>query len=70
MYETFLLENHLRYQHPQHKEFCFAPGELRDLVSDLQILHYDEGERPRPDGQPGMFTVRLLAQKSGIVVSD
>ncbi len=63
VYETFLVENHLRYQHPRHREFCFEPGELRTLVSDLHILHYDEGERSRPDGQPGTFTVRLLAQK-------
>ena len=66
VYETFLVENHLRYNHPRHREFCFASGELRDLVSDLHILHYDEGERPRPDGQPGIFTVRLLAQKNGV----
>lgn len=64
VYETFLVENHLRYNHPRHREFCFEPGELRELVRGLHILHYDEGERLRPDGQPGMFTVRLLAQKS------
>jgi SAM-dependent methyltransferase len=63
IYETFLVENHLRYNHPRHREFCFEPGELRELVRDLHILHYDEGERPRPEGQPGTFTVRLLAQK-------
>lgn len=63
VYETFLVENHLRYQHPRHREFCFASGELPALLGDLQILHYDEGERPRPDGQPGMFTVRVIAQK-------
>jgi 2-polyprenyl-3-methyl-5-hydroxy-6-metoxy-1,4-benzoquinol methylase len=63
VYETFTVENHLRNQHPRHREFCFEPNELRELVSDLHIVHYDEGERPRPDGQSGIFTVRLLAQK-------
>lgn len=63
VYETPLVENHLRYNHPRHREFCFEPGELRELARDLYILHYSEGERPRADGQPGMFTVRLLAQK-------
>jgi cyclopropane fatty-acyl-phospholipid synthase-like methyltransferase len=63
VYETVLVENHLRYNHPRHREFCLKPGELRELVHDLHILHYDEGERPRPNGQPGTFTVRLLAQK-------
>ena len=63
VYETVLVENHLRYQHPKHREFCFEPDELRDLVQDLHILHYDEGERRRADDQPGTFTVRLLAQK-------
>ena len=65
VYETVLVENHLRYQHPKHREFCFEPGELRNLVRDLHILHYDEDERRRADGQPGTFTVRLLAQKKG-----
>jgi len=63
VYETLLVENHLRYNHPRHREFCFDQGELRNLVGDLHILHYDEGARPRPDGQPGVFTVRLLARK-------
>jgi len=67
VYETVLVENHLRYQHPRHKEFCFEPGELRNLVSDLHLLYYDERERRRPDGQPGMFTVRLLAQREQFI---
>jgi 16S rRNA C967 or C1407 C5-methylase (RsmB/RsmF family) len=66
VYETFSVENHLRHNHPRRREFCFEPRELPALVSDLHILHYDEGERPRPDGQPGMFTVRLLAQKKAV----
>src|SRR5262245_49992858 len=49
VYETVLAENHLRYNHSHHREFCFESGELRNLVSDLHILNYDEGERRRPD---------------------
>lgn len=63
MYETFLIDNYLRYQRPRHPEFCLARGELRTLVSGLHILHYDEGVRESKDGQRETFTARLLARK-------
>ncbi|MBI3248860.1 MAG: methyltransferase domain-containing protein [Deltaproteobacteria bacterium] len=63
LYETFLAENYLRYQRPRHREFCLEPGELPDLAQGLEILHYDESERPGKDGGPVTFTARLLARK-------
>lgn len=63
MYETFLIDNYLRYQRPRHQDFCLARGELRRLVSGLHVLHYDEGVRGSKDGQRETFTARLLARK-------
>ncbi|MGE0823478.1 MAG: methyltransferase domain-containing protein [Candidatus Binatia bacterium] len=67
MYETFLVENYLRYQRPRHQGFCLEPGELRTLVSGLHILHYDENPRGHPDRQTKTFTARLLARKDPAV---
>ena len=63
MYETFLIDNYLRYQRPRHQEFCLAQGELRTLASGLHVLHYDEGRRESKDGQRETYTARLLARK-------
>lgn len=63
IYETFLIDNHLRRQHPRRWEFCLAHNELLRLTSGLRVLHYDEGEHEAgPDGGPA-FTARLIAQK-------
>lgn len=67
MYETFLVENHVRYHHPRRREFCLESNELLSLTAGLRILHYDEGERTgRPDGAEDSspsVTARLIAQK-------
>lgn len=40
-YEAFTTE-HLR-THPQSRpEFCFKPGELRERLAGLELLHYEE----------------------------
>lgn len=63
MYETFLIDNHLQYNHPRRREFCLEHNELLPLTQGLRILHYDEGSHlTTPDNQP-TFTARLLAQK-------
>jgi hypothetical protein len=68
VYETFLIENHLRNQHPRRKEFCLAGNELLRLTSGLRVLHYDERGR-RDGGAHGgegvTYTARLLAQRDG-----
>lgn len=43
IYETFLIDNHERYQHPRRKEFCLEHNELLDLTHPLRVLHYQEG---------------------------
>lgn len=62
IYETFLIDNHLRSQHPRRREFCLEHNELLDLTRGLRVLHYDEGERRDGEGAP-VFTARLLAQR-------
>ncbi|MBI4402002.1 MAG: dihydroneopterin aldolase [Nitrospirae bacterium] len=67
VYETFLIDNHLRHQHPRRKEFCLAHNELLRLTAGLRVLHYEEGEHHTAwDGAHGSepaFTARLLARK-------
>jgi dihydroneopterin aldolase len=63
LYETFTIENYMRYHHPRRWEFCLAQNELLRLASSLRVLSYDEGEH---DGGPGMgsvFTAQLVGQK-------
>ena len=63
VYETFLIDNHLRYQHPRRKVFCLEHNELLNLARELRVLQYDEGERRDGHGDAPVFTARLLAQK-------
>ncbi|MFM8551910.1 MAG: dihydroneopterin aldolase [Nitrospiraceae bacterium] len=64
IYETFLIDNHLRRQHPKRKEFCLAHNELLRLIGHLQVRHYDEGEHEGRHGQESAFTARLAAQRT------
>jgi len=59
VYETFLIDQHIRHGTPKHKEYCFEPNELLDLFEDFRILFYREGF---PNEQP--ICASLVAQKS------
>ncbi len=61
VYETFLIDNHLRRQHPRRKEFCLAHNELLRLTDGLRVLYYEEGEHE--GGIEPAYTARLLAQR-------
>ena len=63
IYETFLIDNHVRYQHPRRKEFCLEQNELLHLTHPLRILHYEEGPSPSPLHPEPAITARLVAQK-------
>ncbi len=63
IYETFLIDNHHRFQHPRRKEFCLAHNELLRLAHGLRVLFYEEGQRQDQAGQQPAFTARLVAQK-------
>ena len=65
LYETFLIDNHYRHQHPRRKEFCLDRNELLDLVAGMRIMYYEEGPHGNPPFQGGPITARLLAQKPG-----
>jgi len=63
VYETFLIDNHLRRRHPRRREFCLSHNELLRLTTGLRVLHYDEGEHEGAHGDEPGFTARLLAQR-------
>ena len=48
IYETFLIDNHVRFNHPRRKEFCLGHNELLRLTHPLRVLHYEEGPHPSP----------------------
>jgi dihydroneopterin aldolase len=63
MYETFLIDNHLRHNHPRRREFCLEHNELLRLIDGLRVIHYDEGTHESSHGNDPVFTARLLAVK-------
>lgn len=63
IYETFLIDNHLRHGHPRRREFCLEHNELLGLVRGLRILHYGEGAHRGSHGSEPVFTARVIAQR-------
>ncbi|MBK9305616.1 MAG: dihydroneopterin aldolase [Nitrospira sp.] len=63
LYETFLIDNHLRYQHPRRHEFCLLHNELIRLISDLRVLYYNEGPHNADQDAKSVYTAQLVAQK-------
>jgi dihydroneopterin aldolase len=63
LYETFTIDNYVRYRHPRRWEFCLAQNELLRLTSSLRVLSYDEGEHEGGHGLGSIFTAQLIAQK-------
>ena len=43
VYETFLIDNHLQFGHPKHREYCFEHNELLNFFRDFRVLYYREG---------------------------
>jgi len=63
-YVTFLIDHHVRFNHPRRQEFCLRHNELLHLTHPLRVLLYDEGPHPSsPHREPAM-TARLVAQKA------
>ena len=60
VYETFLIDNHERFNHPRRREFCLDRNELLALFGELRVLAYREGAQA-PDKGP--FTAALVAQR-------
>jgi len=57
VYETFLIDNHLQFGHPKHREYCFEHNELLNFFRDFRLLFYYEGMIERT------FVAQLVAQK-------
>ena len=61
LYETFTIDNYVRYRHPRRWEFCLAQNELLRLTSS-SASSYDEGEY---DGGPAWVRLyRLLVAQN------
>lgn len=60
VYETFLIDNHERFNHPRRREFCLAHNELLALCGELRILAYREGAL---DPHRGPYTAAIVAQR-------
>lgn len=63
LYETFLIDHHLRHQHPRRSELCLAHNELLELTTGLRTLHYDEGPHEGHHNMESVYTAQLVAQK-------
>ena len=64
VYETFLIDNHVRFNHPRHREYCLEHNELLSLFSGLRVLAYREGEDDQEGRQHPRFIASLVAERS------
>jgi len=60
VYETFLVDNHARFNHPRRREFCLNHNELLSLFKELRVLAYRESALA---SDKGPFTAALVAQR-------
>ena len=58
LYETFLIDQHIRTGHPQRREYCLEHNELLRLFSGLRVLYYHEGQDDK-----GTYKASLVAQR-------
>lgn len=58
IYETFLIDQHLKIGHPRHREYCFEHNELLRSFIDFRIIFYREGQDAK-----GTYKASLVAQK-------
>ncbi|MBI5191971.1 MAG: class I SAM-dependent methyltransferase [Nitrospirae bacterium] len=58
IYETFLIDQHIKTGHPRRREYCFEHNELLRLFPDFRILYYHEGQDSK-----GTYKAGLVAQK-------
>lgn len=58
IYETFLIDQHLKTGHPKRREYCFEHNELLKFFPEFRILYYHEGQDSK-----GTYKAGLVAQK-------
>lgn len=59
IYETFLIDQHIKTGHPEHRDYCLAHNELLRLFQDFRVISYCEGQDPK-----GTYKASLVARKS------
>ena len=59
VYETFLIDNHIRFGHPGRRDYCFEHNELLRAFPALRVLYYREGL-----SEHGTYLAGLVAQRS------
>ena len=69
IYETFLIDNHVRFRHPRRKEFCLEHNELLHLTNPLRVLHYQEGPQPSSTHQEPALSAARRREGEGPVLS-
>ena len=60
LYETYTLE-YLRYGE-RTEEYLLKPGELNALFAELEIIHYEECDKP----ETREYTARMLARRASV----
>lgn len=58
LFETFLIDQHLKYGKPRHRHYCLEHNELLRLFGDFRVLYYREGW-----ASAERATASLVAQK-------
>jgi SAM-dependent methyltransferase len=61
LYETFLIDQHLKTGKPGRREFCFQRNELLRFFKDFRVLYYREGFVSEDRATAG-----LVAEKGGL----
>ena len=60
LYETFLIDHHLQFGRPKHREYCFEHNELLNFFRSFRVLFYREGMV-----EDRTIAAQILAQKGG-----
>lgn len=58
LYETFLIDQHVKTGHPRRRVYCFEHNELLRLFTDFRVIYYCEGQDAK-----GTYKASLVAQK-------
>jgi hypothetical protein len=43
LFQTFLIDNHIKFGKPKHKEYCFEHNELLRFFEDFRVIYHKEG---------------------------
>ena len=43
LFQTFLIDQHIKFGKPKHKEYCFEHNELLRFFEDFRVIYHKEG---------------------------